>query len=347
MKIGSPATLLIGTLLITLSGCSLFNIDLNTGVEPLPSKELNTRILLHEYASNFSNRVEKVADSVIQTTDDKDIRLNALYWKINAISVSRQMIFQTVPYASLVDTWTFTMQHRDFLASDMGTELFGAYQPSVVKVASGLEQKVATIARVVSTRKEFNSYEKFATGYAAEHPFTTIEFRRESILSQLNEALGIPDSAAVGTVGTMPEAVSDLTSRVNDYSSSIPKLTRWRTQAYLYESGVDSVDIKAVMDSIALLTSKVSYIAENSPELLDSAMVKFNRQVAPLVNKLDARWSETLWKLGEERAALMEALDYQRMAIMDTLTNEREVIMADLSVLSKELVDHRGCISRD
>ena len=93
------------------------------------------------------------------------------------------------------------------------------------------------------------------------------------------------------------------------------------------------------MDSINLLTSRIAYIADNSPELLDTAMIKLNAQLTPLVNRLDSKWSETLWKLGEERIALINALDSQRVAISETVSVEREVIMKDLNTLSNELVE--------
>jgi hypothetical protein len=46
-----------------------------------------------------------------------------------------------------------------------------------------------------------------------------------------------------------------------------------------------------------------------------------------------------LWKLGNERMALMESLDEQRVALSETLAEERAVIMSDLQVLSKDLVE--------
>ena len=335
-------TLLLGILLLSvfiLSSCSLFQVDLNTGVKPLPPKELNTRILMHEFGSVFSNNVEKLADSIIQASLDKDIKMNALYWKINATAMSRQVIFQTVPYVSLVDTWTFCKQQDDFVQSGNGGDLFGDFQSRVIQVTGKLEEDVSAIARVVSTIREYNSYKKFVEAYADEHPFEDLFFSRGSILSQVNEALGFSDSTAVKTVGTMPEAVSDLSSRMNDLADKIPKMAKWRTEAYLYESGVDSIDIKALMDSINMLTGHISYIAENSPELLDTAIIKLNERLTPLINQLDRRWAETLWKLGEERLALVEGLDEQRLAISETVAVEREVIMKDLNILSKELVE--------
>ena len=322
-----------------LSSCSLFKVDLNTGIEPLPPSELNTRILLHEFGTIFSNEVEKLADSIMHSTPDKEVKLNALYWKINATAMSRQVIFQTVPYASLVDTWTFCKQQSDFFGNGAGNELFDKYQSKVVEISKKLEKDIALIAKAVSTGRKYNAYSKFVNEYAASHPFQDITFSRGSILSDLNKSLGIADSVAVKTVGTMPETVSDLSSRINDYSDKIPKMAKWRTEAYLYESGVDSIDIKAMMDSINLLTSRISYIAENTPELLDTALIKLNAQLAPLILRLDKRWGETLWKIGEEREALIQAFDEQRVTISETLAMEREVIMDDLDVLAKDLVE--------
>lgn len=322
-----------------LSSCSLFKVDLNTGVEALPTKELNTRILMHEFGIVFSNNVEKLADSIMLTTKDKDIKINALKWKISATAMSRQVIFQTVPYGSLVDTWTFCKQQSDFMRSENGHELFGDFQSAILNVTGNLEENVSLIARIVSTNKEYKAYKNFVNTYAKDFPFQNLSFIRGSILSELNNAMGIPDSVAVKTVGNMPETMSDLSSRINDLSDKVPKMAKWRTEAYLYESGLDSIDVNALMDSINMLAGQISYIAKNSPELLDSAIIKLNERLTPLINQLDRRWGETLWKLSDERQALIEALDEQRVALGEKLSEEREVIMSDLDLLSKDLVE--------
>jgi len=325
-------------ILFIISSCSLLKVELDTGIKPLPRKELNTRLLLQEFSKDISYHVETLADSIISSTVESELKLNALQWKISVATMSRNTIFQTIPYVALIDTWTFCKQHTDFIEVEGGI-LFKGYNQLVLREVKLLEDKMIYIARAVSTRKEFDSYQKFVDHYAKAHPFENLVFDRRSLISDINDFLSIPDSLTMTTVGTMPENMADLGARISDFSDKLPKLARWQTESYLIEAGIDSVDIKSLLDSIAIVSGQISFIAKNSPELLDSAITMLNEQLTPLFGQLDSRWGQTLIRLGEERLAMIQAFDEQRQAISESIAIERALIMQELTTMSADIVE--------
>ena len=84
---------------------------------------------------------------------------------------------------------------------------------------------------------------------------------------------GIPDSVAISTVGTLPEALTEFGSMVSTYSEQLPKQTGWQVQLFAKESGIDSARIREKIDSLSALLNRIAAVAENSPELKNSKAV--------------------------------------------------------------------------
>jgi hypothetical protein len=117
--------LLILGLVFFFSQCSLITIESKD--EPLSTRELNARILTHEFGHTLFQTVDATADSIITQSDDGFMQLNALRWKINAVSECQNTIFHASPIYSLIDTWIFTAQMNEFFKTGNGTALFGPW----------------------------------------------------------------------------------------------------------------------------------------------------------------------------------------------------------------------------
>ncbi len=82
------------------------------------------------------------------------------------------------------------------------------------------------------------------------------------------------------------------------------------------------------MDSLALLIDDMAVLAEKTPGMLDTTIIRFRQEVEPLIRALDKKWTETLIVLTKER-----------MAITEVLREERAAAMVDLDNTSKALAD--------
>ena len=74
----------LAAVLLSLAGCSL--VTLKSPEKPLSARDLNARILTHEFAARFILAVEQTADEMTAGTDDPRIELNTLRWKIGRAS---------------------------------------------------------------------------------------------------------------------------------------------------------------------------------------------------------------------------------------------------------------------
>src|SRR5215475_2813760 len=104
------------------AGCSL--VSLKSPEKPLSARDLNTRLLTRQYSAYFIVTVERCADAL--AAEDEGAASNALRSKIAAVSESQQAATQMSPTMSLLDTWTFSLQMREYLAEGApGGQLFG------------------------------------------------------------------------------------------------------------------------------------------------------------------------------------------------------------------------------
>jgi hypothetical protein len=96
-------------------------------------------MLTREYADQFRTTVAQAADEIVAQSDDPEVDLSALRWKISASSASRRAATQMAPMISLLDTWALSAQMREFLTSGAGATLFKEQQSIAREAATGLE----------------------------------------------------------------------------------------------------------------------------------------------------------------------------------------------------------------
>ncbi|GAK86544.1 methyl-accepting chemotaxis protein [Vibrio ponticus] len=78
---------------LSLSGCSLLAVKIDSQTTPLTQQELNMRILTREYAQQFFAQVEQAADVLHDQYDARDQvhQSYVLLWKINAEEAYSQL----------------------------------------------------------------------------------------------------------------------------------------------------------------------------------------------------------------------------------------------------------------
>jgi hypothetical protein len=75
----------LAALIASVASCS--QISLKSPEKPLSTRDLNARILTHEYAAHFIAAVEQTADQIAAASEDPAVRLSALRWKIAASEI--------------------------------------------------------------------------------------------------------------------------------------------------------------------------------------------------------------------------------------------------------------------
>jgi len=320
----------------TLSGCSL--ISISSTADPLTKKEVNARILTHDFAIRFSNEVELAADSVFSIAEDFPVRVNALRWKIGAYSAIREAALRESPTVAMIGTWALCVQMEQLFRAGPGDSLFGDMQGLAIEVSERLETEIDSLVRSFASPAEYERVGTFVRHYADRFPFHDLTFKQEPIVRSWNRYEGLPDSAAVRTVGDLPQTVADLASRVNIQSAQLPKQTLWQIQLLLAEAGLAGPEAQAALDSLQLDIRRFGQLAEASPELLDSTLLRLSRDLEALLLSVDRQRKETLDVLSGEREAISDVVERERVAIMEQLELFSQVTLEKTYAMLDDLV---------
>ncbi|NRA91505.1 MAG: hypothetical protein HRU26_02290, partial [Psychroserpens sp.] len=164
-----------------LTSCSLVKIE--SAQEPLGIRELNTRLLTQGFAQTAMDRVEFAADSIATlSSDNKDVQLNTLRWKIKTSEELGSVSFQTEPKIALMDTWSYFLEVRNALENPALEVVFGPHKHIAKQAIDQNIEDIESIARNVLEPKEFDKIKGFVQDYADNASLLTQrEFKHQSI----------------------------------------------------------------------------------------------------------------------------------------------------------------------
>lgn len=325
-------------LLLPLSGCSLLEVKLDSQTTPLTQQELNMRLLTREYTQQFFSQVEQAADTIAANYDPQD-KLNQSYvllWKINAEEGLQRAAYQVSPTAALIDSWVFTEQMNQFFYSGAGSELFTTSEAK--QVSQTLAQEVDKLAKSLLKGSSYKATKQFVIDFAAQHPFEDLSFIRTPAYRAWLEANQISETEAVSTLGTMPEALGDVSDRLSLVSEQTPKLMTWKAQLIAMNSSISGEQLTATLKSLQATSESFQDFVENNPEYMENLAEQMALQLQPLVKDIDARTAARLDQLSLERQALEEMVARERAEIALIVSAEREKFTQDLDKVSQDVL---------
>jgi hypothetical protein len=323
---------LLVALLLALASCSL--VTLKSPEKPLSARDLNTRILTHEYAARFIFAVEQTADEIAAGTADPAVQINTLRWKIAVASSSDRAASQMVPVLGLLDTWALAVQMREYLDGGNGSSLFGSQQPAAVKVATDLANEAEDIARGLGPQQEFERELRFVHGYAIAHPIESLDFARSSVVDLWAQETGTT-ARLIETLGTVPEAMAQASDLMRMYGDTVPSQMLWRAQLAAQKSGISSMDVQTALQRLDERLARLSAMADATPALV-------NDVVADVRKRVDSSWVEMLETIRGERIALAAAVSNEREAAMREVDAQRQALAADATRISSQVISDTG-----
>jgi hypothetical protein len=322
----------LATLLASVSSCSL--VSLKSPEKPLSTRDLQARILTHEFSAHFIAAVEQTADEMAASTEDPGVHLNVLRWKIAAASASQRAATQMAPTMSLLDTWALTVQMHEYLANGAGQSLFGAQQPRAVTLAAGLAAEAQDIARRLTTPEEFDNDQRFIDDYARAHPIAGLSFARASVVDLWSQETGTK-TKMVDSLGTVPEAMAEAGDLLRMYGNTAPSQMLWRAQLAAQESGISGKDVQTALRRLDERMARLSAMADTTPDLV-------NGVVRDVRKRVDASWIEMMGALHTEGTALSAAVREERKAAVDAVDVERAAVSADAARIASQVIRDAG-----
>ncbi len=326
-----------------LTACSLLEIKLESGIEPLPQEQLNMRVFSRDFSSSFYSKVELTADEIASFEDagEQDIYLksNALMWKIYSEQALQRTIFQTSPVAAMVDTWAFTAQMTAFYEAGAGQSLFGSQQSRAIESSRELQSEFESTVQGFLKSEEFNKNRDFIEQYVVANPLTEMTFSRKSAFNDWLKFREINEFEAVTTFGSVPEVMSDISDRMAMISEQMPKILGWKAELYAMHSNINAEEIQKTLNHISVTSAKFQELMAQSPEMMQTLAVDMRRELSPLLQQLSDSTDSKLAQLSTERQALELMVKSERMALEDMVARERVAAAANLDELSKHTVE--------
>ncbi|MGR5454163.1 chemotaxis protein [Vibrio alfacsensis] len=338
MSIRRLSSLMVACFVLTLSGCSLLEIKIDSQTVPLTKQELNMRIMTREYAQQFFAQVEQAADVLHERYEprDKVHQSYILLWKINAEEGLQAAAYQVSPMAALIDTWVFTLQMNQFYSQGAGKDLFATTE--ALQVSAHLAKEVDKLAQSLLKKDVYNKTKLFVADFVAQYPFADLSMFRTPAYRAWLEASKISEEEAVTTLGTMPEAIGDVSDRLSLVSEQTPKIMTWKAQLLALNSAASIEHVNAALNSLKVTSESLKDFIDNNPEYMRNLAQQMAVQLQPLVEDIDEKTEERLSQLSEERQALEKMVARERQEIAQIISSERAQFAKDLDHVSQEVV---------
>ncbi|WP_339086176.1 chemotaxis protein [Shewanella chilikensis] len=329
---------LVLCLSLLVSGCSLLELKLESGIEPLPQEQLSMRVFTREYASSFFAGVEQSADLILLRSDDLQSKSNALMWKINAEQTLGQTIFQVSPVAAMINTWAFTAQMAQFFDSGNGKALFGEQTQLAANTSQQLLADYERRMQGLMSKADFTANQQFIREYAMAHPLFDVSFPRVSAFNDWLSFRKIGEFDAVTTFGSVPEVMSDMSDRMAMLASQTPKLLGWKAELFALHSNINSKEVQQTLKDISETSAKFQKLMNESPQLMSELAVDLRRELTPLLVQLDASAERNLAQLSVERLALEKMVERERIALEQMVDRERQAVTKEADALVQRTV---------
>jgi hypothetical protein len=97
------------------------------------------------------------------------------------------------------------------------------------------------------------------------------------------------------------------------------------------ESGLQPGDLARALTRFEEEFTKLSAVAQASPELAKEQLATLRADMAPVFERFDRQWGQTLALLPVERAALTRDLEMMRVAMDATIERERKALYVAIS----------------
>ena len=322
----------LAALMASVVSCSL--ISWKSPEKPLSTRDLNARILTHEYSAHFIAAVEQTADQISAATEDPAVRLNALRWKIAASDKSQRAASQIAPMMGLLDTWALSVQMQQYLADGAGRTLFATQQPLAVTLAAELAGQAQELAGRLTAPDEFDHDQRFIDGYVRAHPIDSLEFARASIVDLWTHDTGA-QVRLVDSLGTVPEALADAGDLLRMYGDTGPSQLLWKAQLAAQESGLSGKELQLALQRLDERMAALSVMADETPNLVKGV-------VRDVRMRFNTSWAEMLGALHAEGRTLSASVSDERQAAVEAVDVERAAVAADAARIASQVIREAG-----
>ena len=322
------ATLLV--LLMVAAGCvsvpSQSPSMKRAGVEDITATELREQVL--QYAEDFGQAVERLADSLRAASDRPEDQYRALLWKSTSIANVREAALISDPLLALLDVWLYARQVRDFIADPPPAYHVESREAQAAAVAlfDELERDARALAVRVVGEEPVAAFEPRLEEFAARHPIDPHNLNRTSILSADTITMRRVGGGIGGAIGATYWSMRDVADRAGAINDALGKELRWNVELIVHElSRMPLVD--STLTSLHTSLDRIGALADTLPTLVsgerEAVLEALHVEVAALTRSVNSMRMETLDAVTAERVAIVEAIVAMRSLVSASSTATR------------------------
>jgi hypothetical protein len=298
--------------------------------------------------------VEQAADAIIAGTNDPDVQLAALRWKIEAVPAMRAALFQPDVGAPGLDTLVLCYQMADYFETGPGKQALGpAASTQAVAACRRMQDEMTRVMASATISGDVAQASAFAKKWAAEHPIRSSIADRESVLSRVFEREFVESLSTGEAIADVTVTLDDLNRKLEVYSDQLFRQARWEVERFnretfaqlradeaipLAERAVKSADQAAAMlERVAPALDRALLVAHDVPKLVatehDAAFKAMREEM-----------TRTFQFMREERVAALEQLSKERVIAIEelqqTVTQQRQQFTRDVDQLTVRKIDY-------
>ena len=318
-------------LAITLPSCSLLKFSIDTGDVPLTKEEQKIRMMTRGFYNTFNFSVISISDSIINSTDDINIKLRATRWKLSATSAATAAVYQSVTEVALLNIWSLCKGMSVSLANTPDSLLFKEYTPMAVDCSEGLLLEIDSLASGILPSSKYKLMHSFINDHKSSNNISDTEITSEGLMLEWVKFVQSNGEDLNQSIGSISEVMSDLTDRMSGYSVQYGNEIDWSKDLFTLKMKQDSIDIKLMtqLDSLTSNFNKITLILEHSPELINVIGTDLNGQFAEMIITMNTSIN-----------TLFLNIDNQRSEVQTFIADQRKTLVSELHETVKINVDN-------
>lgn len=309
-------TLLSVAAAVTLTGCSLLKLSLDSGKE-LPEEDARVRVMTRGLYYDLSNELVAAADSIAQS-DDVRTRIRAIRWKMRTTRAAVSAAMQSIPDVALADTWILCRRMESAFAELPDSSLFGPYSSLARDVTGRMALRCDSVARSALDKARYPLMREYVERYVAENPMTDGTVAPNTTLAWLDfmKEKGVEVSYASGSIA---DVVADMSDRLSGQTGQAVNSLAWTKDILEIEWERDStaLTVQARMDSLERKFERIVVVMENLPQISDDVMQMFNKNVESLMGTMEQTLDVAFGQVDRQRMEIQNYVSAEREAALD------------------------------
>ncbi len=331
---------LFGLLLVTpllVAGCSLFKLEISSGIEPLPDQTLQQRIMTREFLREYNATLDNHMETLRESDLPPERQSQLLVWQLAARQSALTAVYQTNPEAALMDFWLLLTQQRDFLDSALPRARLGEHQAGLSAMSHQLLAQFEQRSRPLLGKPDDAA--TFIQAMAERYPLQDARFERLPIYHDWLEWQDLDPLEAQTGYGTLPESMTDLAERVQALGEHTPKTLLWQAELLAEQSALDMETVNRLMLQMDTSLRQMHSTLEQNPEYLQSVAASLTQPLIPAAERLNQASLRLSQSLEQQRQALGEMIEREREALDRNVERHRSLLVGEVEAASDRVIE--------